>query len=75
MGETETFEGLDIWKKGCQLAVKVIADFHSLTIFSQQDQIQRSALSTPSNIAEGVERDSTADYIRFLRYSKASCGK
>jgi four helix bundle protein len=75
MGEIKTFEDLEVWKKGCQLAVEVIADFNTFSIFSLKDQIQRSALSIPSNIAEGSERDSTADYIKFLRYSKASCGK
>ena len=75
MGEIKTFEDLDVWKKGCQLAVEVIADFHTFSIFSLKDQVQRCALSIPSNIAEGSERDSTADYIRFLRYSKGSCGE
>jgi four helix bundle protein len=54
---------------------KIISDFNNHSNFSLKDQIQRSALSIPSNIAEGVERDSTADYIRFLRYSKGSCGE
>ncbi len=34
-----------------------------------------SSLSIPSNIAEGSERDSTKDFISFLRYSKGSCGE
>ncbi len=32
-------------------------------------------LSVPSNIAEGVERDSQKDFARFLQYSKGSCGE
>jgi four helix bundle protein len=35
----------------------------------------RAAISIPSNIAEGCERDSTPEFIRFLRYSKGSCGE
>lgn len=35
----------------------------------------RAVISIPSNIAEGCERDSTPDFIRFLRYSKGSCGE
>lgn len=37
--------------------------------------MQRSAISIPSNIAEGAERDSEGDFIRFLRISKGSCGE
>lgn len=75
MGEIKTFEDLDVWKRGCQLAVDVISAFHSFSVTALRDQIQRCSLSIPSNIAEGAERDSTADYIRFLRYSKGSCGE
>lgn len=75
MGDIKTFEDLEVWKRGCLLAVEIISDFNNYSNFSLKDQIQRSALSIPSNIAEGAERDSTADYIRFLRYSKGSCGE
>ena len=37
--------------------------------------MQRSAVSIASNIAEGSERASTPDYIRFLRIAKASCAE
>ncbi len=37
--------------------------------------MQRSAISIPSNIAEGAERDSEGDFVRFLRISKGSCGE
>jgi len=75
MGEIKTFEDLEVWNRGCQLALEVISAFHDSSNFSLKDQIQRSTLSIPSNIAEGSERDSTAEYIKFLRYSKASCGE
>ena len=37
--------------------------------------MQRAAVSIPSNIAEGAERDSDGDFVRFLRISKGSCGE
>ena len=71
----KTFEDLDVWKRSCQLAVEVYGVLQNYKDFSLKDQMQRAAVSIPSNIAEGAERDSTADYIRFLRYSKGSCGE
>ena len=43
--------------------------------FGFKDQIIRSALSVPSNIAEGYERDSVNEYARFLKIAKGSCGE
>jgi len=37
-----------------------------------RDQMRRSAVSVPSNIAEGDERDAVKDSIRFFRYAKGS---
>jgi four helix bundle protein len=69
------FENLDIWKRGCRLAVDVCVASHKSREFALKDQIQRSAISIPSNIAEGAERSSEADFSRFLSYSKGSCGE
>jgi four helix bundle protein len=75
MSEIETFEDLDVWKRGCQLAVDVHVAVADSKDFALRGQMERSSLSIPSNIAEGCERDSTADFIKFLRYSKGSCGE
>ena len=70
-----TFEDLEVWKRGCQLAVDVCVSTHAMKNYGLKDQMQRSAISIPSNIAEGAERDSDGDFIRFLRISKGSCGE
>lgn len=70
-----TFEDLEVWRRGCQLAVDVCVATSDSREYALRDQMQRSAISIPSNIAEGSERDSDKDFIRFLRYSKGSCGE
>jgi four helix bundle protein len=75
MSEVTTFEDLDIWKRGCNLTVDIHVAFAESKDFALRGQMERSSLSIPSNIAEGAERDSTPEFIRFLRYSKGSCGE
>lgn len=74
MSDIETFEDLDVWKRGCNLTVDVHVALATSKEFALRGQMERASLSVPSNIAEGAERDSTADFIKFLRYSKGSCG-
>ena len=75
MSDIETFEDLEVWKRGCNLAVDVHVAWAESKDFALRNQMERSSLSIPSNIAEGCERDSTAEFINFLRYSKGSCGE
>jgi four helix bundle protein len=75
MSEIETFEDLEVWKRGCNLAVDLHVLLADSKDFALRNQMERSSLSVPSNIAEGAERDSTPDFIKFLRYSKGSCGE
>jgi four helix bundle protein len=69
------FEDLEVWKRSSRLCADLYKYFQDIKDFGFRDQITRSALSIPSNIAEGVERDSKKDFDRFLQYSKGSCGE
>jgi len=43
--------------------------------YGLKDQMQRSAVSIPSNIAEGYERNSVKEKQQFMLIAKASCGE
>ena len=75
MSEVTTFEDLEVWKRGCNLTVDIHVALAESKDFALRGHMERSSLSIPSNIAEGAERDSTPEFIRFLRYSKGSCGE
>ena len=74
----ENFEDLIVWQKG----VELVKQMYLLTAegklnkdFGLRDQLQRAAVSIPTNIAEGFERSSRRDYIRFLLIAKGSAGE
>lgn len=73
-----SYEDLNIWQK----ATLIVKDV-SLTIRESKlkkeyiliNQIQRSAISIPSNIAEGFERNTNPEFKRFLQIAKGSTGE
>lgn len=69
------FEDLDVWQDSMRLAVDVIKAIERCPSHRLIDQINGSAISVPSNIAEGFERQSNKEYIRFLYISKGSAGE
>jgi len=69
------FEDLEVWKRSTRLSVELFKATRGLKDYNFRDQITRSGLSIPSNIAEGYERGSLKDSIRFLYIAKASCGE
>jgi four helix bundle protein len=71
----QSFEDLEVWQRGCRLTVDIFKAFANCKNFSFKDQIQRAALSIPSNIAEGSERGSSRDFAHFLNIAKGSCGE
>ncbi|WP_290525566.1 four helix bundle protein [Alcanivorax sp.] len=69
------FESLEIWQRSVELSVEVYEHFAGHRDFGFRDQITRSSLSLPSNIAEGYERQSDREKALFLNYAKGSAGE
>lgn len=69
------FEDLEVWKEGMNLAVLVYQAMEQSRDFGLKDQMQRAAVSVPSNIAEGYERGSNREFLQFLNYSQGSSGE
>jgi four helix bundle protein len=74
MGYQE-FRELRVWQEAKHLAVqiyKVTASGKFSMDYGLRDQVQRAAVSVASNIAEGYERNSKKDFLRYLLISKGS---
>jgi four helix bundle protein len=69
------FEKMDIWERAVTLSTGIYRYSPKLKDYGFNDQITRSGLSIPSNIAEGLERDFVKDSVKFLLYAKASGGE
>ncbi|WNC71163.1 four helix bundle protein [Thalassotalea psychrophila] len=69
------YENLDLWQRSCELSSTVYKSLASLKDYGFKDQITRSCLSVPSNIAEGLERYTPQEKFRFLTIAKGSLGE
>jgi four helix bundle protein len=72
------FRELIVWKKSEELAVTIYKITNQGDLgkdFSLKDQMRRAAVSICSNIAEGDERDSDKESVRFLYIAKGSLGE
>lgn len=66
---------MDVWKKGIDIVDKVYdvtENFPRKEIYGLCSQMQRAAVSVPSNIAEGYRRVYAKEFIRFLRIALGS---
>ncbi len=69
------FREMKIWQKARELVIeiyKATAEFPSEEKFALVSQMQRAAVSIPSNIAEGAGRNSDKDFNRFLDIANGS---
>ncbi len=69
------FKELKVWQISKELCVeiyKITSEGKFKKDFALQNQMRRCAISIPSNIAEGDERDTDKDSIRFFYFAKGS---
>lgn len=72
------YKQLKIWQKAMNLTTLVYRytqEFPDTERFSLLSQIRRSAVSIPSNIAEGAGRESALDFKRFLHIANGSANE
>ncbi len=75
MGNIKTHKDLDVWKESMKLAKQIYlitAKFPKEETYGLVSQVRRSAISIPSNIAEGAARNSKKEFIQFLYVSLGS---
>ena len=60
------FEDLLVWEKSQDFAVLIYKNFSNLKDYSFKDQISRASVSVSNNIAEGFDRRTNPDFVRFL---------
>ena len=53
--EIRKFEDLEVWQEAMKLSVELHTELKSCRHFGLRDQVFRSAISIPSNIAEGLK--------------------
>ena len=79
MAKFNSFEEIIAWQKARILNKEIYELTNSNQLFSKdfglRDQIRRCSISISSNIAEGFERQTTKEFIRFLYIAKASAGE
>lgn len=78
MARIECFEDIEAWQDAKILVTNIYeaaAEGRFARDFGLRDQIRRAAISTMSNIAEGFERGSNKDFVRFLYMAKGSAGE
>lgn len=74
----QTHKNLTVWKKSMNLVIlvyKASSQFPKEEVFGLTSQMRRSAVSIPSNIAEGHGRNSEKELIRFLYISLGSASE
>jgi four helix bundle protein len=65
----QSYRDLLVWQKSMDLVIEIYnltREFPKHEMYGLSSQMQRAAVSIPANIAEGYDRDSTKEYLRFV---------
>ncbi len=69
------YKELKVWQRSMKLAEKIYlisSDLHKNETYGLKSQIRKSAISVPSNIAEGCGRNSEKQLLYFLQVAQGS---
>lgn len=78
MSKVERYEDLVAWQKARELTrviYRATMEPGFARDFRLVDQIRAASVSVMSNIAEGFERGSSAEFLRFVHIAKGSCAE
>jgi len=78
MDTTRSYRDLIVWNKAVEFTVlmyKATAQLPPEEAYGLAGQLRRACVSIPSNIAEGNQRSTTQDYLRFCRIALGSSGE
>jgi len=70
-----TYEDLRVWRRAMDLVLEIYrgtSSFPKQEIYGLTSQMRRSAVSVPSNIAEGKGRRSRRELVQFLFHARGS---
>jgi len=73
--ELKSYKELDAWKLSIELArriYEITTTFPARETYGLSSQMQRAAVSVPSNIAEGSGRNSRKEFVQFIYLSRGS---
>ena len=76
--QLESYKQLTVWQRSIELVkeiYKVTEKFPKSELYGLVSQMRRSAISIPSNIAEGYKRKNLDEYVQFLSITDASAAE
>ena len=71
----KNYRELIVWQKSMaavKLLYSLVKELPQEELFALSDQMRRCVVSIPSNIAEGQQRNSSAEFSRFISYAQGS---
>jgi len=74
----QSYKDLIVWQKSIELVIKIYGvtdSFPKSELYGLVNQMRRSSVSIPSNIAEGYNRKGLGEYIHFLSIAEASAAE